>query len=64
MISCRRVGNETVHAYYNEIKCWEGLHIFHAIMAAVVSLVFVLISLIVTLTFYETKMLTLNAGSR
>ncbi len=65
MVSCKMSSDgRYVHMYYDEITCWQGFHILHAICAIVVSVIFVLISLIVTLTFYETKTLTANAGSR
>lgn len=65
MITCVQDGSGNyVHSYYHEIICWQGLHILYAIMAIIVSIVFILISLIVTFTFYETKSLTNNAGSR
>ncbi|MDR3548415.1 MAG: hypothetical protein P4M11_09165 [Candidatus Pacebacteria bacterium] len=65
MISCQKDASGVyVHKYYSEIQCWVGLHILHAIMAIVVSVVFIAISLIVTLTFYDAKVLTANAGSK
>lgn len=65
MLSCKDGPNGTqVHQYYPEITCWVGLHILHAAFAGVSSLVFIFISLVVTLTFYETKSLTTNAGAR
>ncbi len=67
MISCKKSEDNPggyVHAYYPETKCWEGLHILHAVMAIMVSLVFIFIALVVTLTFYETKTVTSNAGAK
>jgi len=64
MISCKRSENGYVHVYYPDTKCWEGLHILHAVMAVMVSLIFVIIALVVTLTFYETKTVTSNAGAK
>ena len=65
MISCHKNDDGVfVHNYYVEERCWEGLHILHAIMAVVVSIVFIMISLIVTLTFYDIKTLSANAASK
>lgn len=55
---------QLVLASYPEVECWVGLHILHAAIAITVSIIFILISLIVTITFYETRTLTPNAGSK
>ena len=65
MISCHNdIDGNFVNNYYTDLRCWEGYHILHGIMAILVSIIFIMISLIVTLTFYDTKTLTSNAGSR
>ncbi len=66
MISCKKSATSAdyVHTYYPEITCWRGAHIAHAIMAIAVSAVFIVIALIVTLTFYEARAFTSNAGAR
>ena len=65
MITCfKNAEGKYVHVYYNEIICWEGFHILHAVMTIVISLLFIVISLIVTLTFYEAKGFNSVAGSR
>ncbi|MDR3546668.1 MAG: hypothetical protein P4M11_00070 [Candidatus Pacebacteria bacterium] len=53
-----------VHVYYPDVKCWQAMHILHAVLAVVVSLVFIFIALVVTFTFYETKTVTSNAGAK
>lgn len=66
MLTCVKSqnGKYFVHSFYSETICWQGAHIAHAVMAVVISIVFILISLIVTLTFYETKQFSGNAGAR
>ncbi len=66
MISCKKSDNgaDYVHIYYTDVICWRGAHVVHAIMAIVFSIVFIAISLIVTLTFYEARAFTGNAGAR
>jgi len=65
MISCHKNGQGvSVHNSYHEINCWEGYHILHAALAIFVSIIFILISLIVTLTFYDAKSLSANAGCK
>ena len=47
MITCVRSDNGYyVHLYYKEIICWQGLHILYAIMAVLVSIIFILISVL------------------
>lgn len=53
-----------VHSFYDDVRCWQGAHIFHAVMAIVMSVLFVGIALVVTLTFYEAKGFSANAGAR
>ena len=66
LITCEKSedGLNYVHTYYPEVVCWRGQHIFHTVMAIFISIIFMIISLIVTLTFFEAKGFTNNAGAR
>jgi len=65
MVTCIKDSEgENVHSFYNEVKCWKGAHIFHSVMAIFMSILFIIIALIVTLTFYEAKGFSSNPGAR
>lgn len=65
LITCKKTEDGAyVHVSYTEIVCWQGSHIFHGVMASLISVVFIGISLVVTLTFYEAKGFSTSAGSR
>jgi len=40
---------------FRDVKCWEGAHIIHACFAIIVSIIFILISLVVSLTYFESR---------
>lgn len=42
-----------VHYIYKDYSCWTGLHILHSALAILASLTYILISLVITLTFYK-----------
>ena len=56
MISCQRDGNGVLrHQQYNEIECFKGNHILNAIFSVILSITFIVISMIVGITFFECK---------
>jgi hypothetical protein len=40
---------------FPDVKCWEGAHIIHACFAIIVSVIFILIAFVVSLTYYESR---------
>ena len=44
---------KSMNDFANNIECWAGLHFLHFICSVVVSIVFIIISLIVALTYFE-----------
>jgi len=44
-----------VHYIYTEIECWTGVHVIHAAFAIIGSIVFVIITGILSLMYYEYK---------
>lgn len=40
---------------YPETECWTGAHIIHAVFAIIVSVIFILISFVVALTYFESR---------
>jgi len=40
---------------FPDVKCWEGAHIIHACFAIIVSIIFILIAFVVSLTYYESR---------
>ena len=53
-----------LHSLFNEIHCWEGFHIIHAVCSLLVSTIFVGICLVVALTCFETKSCTNEPSAR
>lgn len=42
-----------VNIYFESFPCWTGQHIIHATFAIVVSIIFILVSMIVGLTYFD-----------
>lgn len=49
---------------FDEIKCFTGFHLLHTIVSVVFNLIFVLISLIVALNYYESRISSKNKQAR
>jgi len=45
----------SVHSYYSEVRCWNGVHILHAIFAIFGSILFVTVTAVLSLTYFEYK---------
>ncbi len=56
--------SKKINFYAPAITCWEGAHYIHMIMSIVVSIAFVLICVVVQLTYYETKTSTHNQSAK
>jgi hypothetical protein len=55
MLECSFSSN-SYHHYYPEVKCWTGAHLINSIFAVIISIIFITISLIVGLMFYDSRM--------
>ena len=44
-----------VNLYASSIQCWEGTYYIHAIISILVSIFFVVICIIIQITFFDTK---------
>ena len=42
-----------VHTYFPEIECWTGSHILHAVFAIFAIILFIAISMVFSLTYFE-----------
>jgi len=51
MLQCQG-GNLTL---YNTTQCWQGAHIIHAAFAIVISIIFIVISGVVAMTYFESR---------
>jgi hypothetical protein len=40
---------------FSDTDCWQGAHIIHACFAVIVSIIFILISFVVSLTYFESR---------
>jgi len=52
--------HKLVHSAFPEIECWSGIHILHGILSIIVSLLFVMISLVVSGTYFECRSSMVN----
>jgi hypothetical protein len=58
-------GGKSVHYIYKEdFQCWTGIHILHASIAIIGSIVYVLISFLITLTFYKNLYTETDASAK
>jgi len=55
MIECKNKNGQLVSMIFDEFHCWTGQHIIHASFALVVSLIFIFISVVVALTFFDNQ---------
>ena len=55
LLCCINKDGNLVHSTFTEVKCWDGIHILHASFSVVVSCIFICISMVVALTYFETK---------
>ena len=40
---------------FPDVTCWQGTHIIHACFAIIVSIIFILIAIVVSLTYFESR---------
>jgi len=53
IFDCEDVNGTKINVYTSKIACESGIYFIHITFAIAVSLVFVLVSLIVSLTFFD-----------
>ncbi len=63
-MQCKYEGGVLVHYSFEDVRCWQDLHILHAIFGIVTCLVFVGISIVVVLTLFETKAVSNDPSAR
>lgn len=44
-----------VHSIFTEIACWQDMYILHAVLAIVISILFLAISLTISITYFECR---------
>ena len=64
MLHCHSSHGHTVLTLFPELQCWHGMHIIHATFSIVVSSIFIIISLIVSLTYFESKSASHDISAR
>lgn len=52
MLRCDSNGQMTL---FPDVTCWQGTHIIHASFAIIISIIFILIALVVSLTYFESR---------
>jgi len=54
----------SVHSFYSEVRCWNGVHILHAIFAILGSILFVATTAVLSLTYFEYKGVSNDPNAR
>lgn len=54
----------TVLSSFPEVQCWAGLHILHSVTGMIATVVFVSISMVVALNYYESKLSSTDPTAR
>lgn len=49
---------------FPEVECWAGLHILHSVVGMIATVVFVSISMVVALNYYESKLSSVDPTAR
>ena len=58
-------GLNTVHYIFkDDLQCWTGIHILHASIAIISSIIYILISFLITLTFYKNLYTQTDAAAK
>jgi len=52
MLRCDSNGQMTL---FKDVTCWQSTHIIHASFAIIVSIIFVMIAFVVSLTYFESR---------
>ncbi|KAL4452981.1 hypothetical protein ABPG73_000907 [Tetrahymena malaccensis] len=64
LLECEEEDGHLVLANFNDQVCWQGWVLFHQIISSLFNLIFVIISSIVALTFFEPRMTSKNRTAR
>lgn len=58
--------NENVlrHTYFSEVVCWQQTHILHSILSIFISIIFTLLVMVLSLTYFETKTITNDPNAK
>ncbi|KAL4460692.1 hypothetical protein ABPG72_017168 [Tetrahymena utriculariae] len=64
LLECQEENGHLVLANFNDQVCWQGWILFHQIICSLFNLIFVIISSIVALTFFEPRMTSKNRTAR
>lgn len=64
MIECTQKNGSYENRLYDDMVCWSGEHIIHGTFAIGISLIFICISLIVSLTYFDSQSTSHNISAR
>jgi uncharacterized membrane protein YbjE (DUF340 family) len=67
MLVCVEGGKDSKSVHYifkEDFQCWTGIHILHASIAIIGSIAYVLISFLITLTFYKNLYTETDASAK
>lgn len=52
------------HTYFTEVVCWEQTHILHSVLGIFISIFFTLLVIILSLTYFEAKTITIDPNAK
>jgi hypothetical protein len=64
MIDCHSENGHSSNLLFPTFMCWTGQHIIHATFALVVSFIFIIISLVVALTYFDSQSTSHDISAR
>ncbi len=64
MIDCHMHDGHYANLLFPDFLCWTGQHIIHAAFALVVSVIFIIISIVVALTYFDSQSTSHDISAR
>lgn len=64
LMECRMINGTYYHNVFTTEVCWASLHLIHSIIACIMSVIFVIFCLIISLIYYEAKANTRDFNSK
>ena len=61
---CESKNGIYTHIYFSNVICWKTFHILHSFFSIFITIVFISLTFIISLTFFESKASINNANAR
>ena len=64
IFDCKNKNSQLVHSKYENVICWESIHIFHGVIAFFSCINFLIISFFFSLTFFQNSFCSTDISAR